>query len=93
MSKTRKLPQRICVGCQERKSKRELIRIVRTPAGEVTVDLTGKKSGRGAYICPQAACLQKAIKGKRLEKNLQISISSEVITTLKSMLAPPEEKV
>lgn len=92
MSKTRKLPQRICVGCQEKKSKRELIRIVRTPAGEVTVDLTGKQSGRGAYICPQTACLQKAVKGKRLERNLQVSISPEVIDTLNRMLAPPEEE-
>ncbi len=90
MSKIRKLPLRICVGCQEKKSKRELIRIVRTPAGEVAVDLTGKQSGRGAYICPKNDCLQKAVKGKRLEKNLQVPISPEIIDRLKKMMALPE---
>ncbi len=94
MGKTRKLPLRICVGCQEKKPKRELIRIVRTPDGEVRVDPSGKQSGRGAYICPQAVCLQKAIKGKRLEKNLQVPITPEIIDTLRTILAPegnPEE--
>ncbi len=74
------------MGCREKRPKRELIRIVRTPDGEVTVDLTGKKSGRGAYICPQVACLQKAVKGKRLEKNLKVSISPELIDALQKML-------
>lgn len=74
------------MGCREKRPKRELIRIVRTPDGEVAVDLTGKKSGRGAYICPQVACLQKAVKGKRLEKNLKVSISPELIDALQKML-------
>ncbi|NMA92395.1 MAG: YlxR family protein [Firmicutes bacterium] len=92
MSKKRRVPLRTCVGCREKKSKRELIRIVRTPAGEVTVDLTGKQSGRGAYICPRVACLEKAIKGRRLEKNLRVPITLEVIDTLRKMLVSPEEK-
>ena len=96
MGKIRKLPLRICVGCQERKPKRELIRIVRSPDGEVAVDPTGKKSGRGAYICPRIVCLQKAIKGKRLEKNLQVPITPAVIDALHKMLAleeNPEDQI
>ena len=62
----KKIPQRMCLGCQERKNKRELIRIVRSPEGEISIDPTGKKSGRGAYICNDLACLNKVIKSKRL---------------------------
>jgi uncharacterized protein len=79
MVKPRKISMRICIGCQEKKPKKELVRIVRTPQGEVALDLTGKKAGRGAYICPQSACMKKALKGKRLEKNLQHPVSTEVI--------------
>lgn len=86
MTKTRKIPLRICLGCQEKKPKKELIRIVRTPQGEVTVDLSGKKAGRGAYICPQSGCMKKALKGKRLEKNLQHPISEEVVAEIMEYL-------
>lgn len=79
----RKLPQRMCVGCQEMKTKKELIRIVRTPNNEVLIDASGKKSGRGVYICPRKECLQKALKANRLEKNLQVPISEEIINRLK----------
>ena len=58
--KVKKIPERLCVGCQEKHPKKELIRIVRSPEGEFSVDLTGKKSGRGAYICPKQECLEKA---------------------------------
>lgn len=71
----RKLPQRTCLGCQAQKSKREMIRIVRTPEGSVEVDPTGKKSGRGAYVCPSPECLELLRKGKRLEKVLGVSPS------------------
>ncbi len=81
--KQRKVPLRMCVGCQEMKPKKELIRIVRTPESEVILDSSGKKSGRGVYICPQKECLQKAIKSNRLEKNLQHPISEEVMNRLK----------
>ncbi|SHF23522.1 RNase P modulator RnpM [Desulforamulus putei] len=83
MPKVKKVPLRMCIGCQEMKPKRELIRVVRTPQETVEIDPTGKKSGRGAYICPNPDCLQKAIKGKRLERSLECSISPEIIETLK----------
>jgi len=73
----------MCVGCQEMKSKKELIRIVRTPQEEVLLDPTGKKSGRGVYICPDRECLKKALKSNRLEKSLQHPISEEVLERLK----------
>jgi len=82
----KKIPLRMCVGCQEMKSKKELIRIVRTPQEEVLLDPTGKKSGRGVYICPDKECLKKALKSNRLEKSLQHPISEEVIERLKTGL-------
>ncbi len=74
----RKIPMRKCLGCNEMKPKKELIRAVKSPEGEVSLDLTGKKSGRGAYICPDKSCFQKARKGKRLEKALEIAIPDSV---------------
>lgn len=79
----KKIPLRMCVGCQEMKAKKELIRIVRTPEAEVMLDPSGKKSGRGVYICPNKECLKKALKTNRLEKSLEHSISEEVIERLK----------
>lgn len=73
----------MCLGCREMKSKRELIRIVRSPEAEVLIDLTGKKAGRGAYICPSESCLTKALKSKALERALQIAIGAEIIDDLK----------
>ena len=67
--KVKKIPLRMCTGCMEMKPKKELIRVVKTPEGEVTVDLTGKKSGRGAYICRNIECLEKAFKAKRRFSN------------------------
>jgi len=87
MLKKRKIPLRVCIGCQEKKLKKELVRIVRTPEEKITLDLTGKKPGRGAYICPLESCLKKAIKGKRLEKNLQMPVSPDLITDLNKLLA------
>ncbi len=78
----KKIPQRMCLGCRVHKDKRELIRVVRTPTGEIELDSTGRKAGRGAYICPDAACLKKAIKGKGLEKSLQRNIPEDVVTRL-----------
>ena len=65
----KKIPQRMCVGCQEMHNKKELLRIVKTPEGEYLLDDTGKKSGRGAYVCHKEECLNKAFKEKRLEKS------------------------
>ena len=82
MPRIKKIPQRMCVGCQQMRSKKELIRVVRTPQDSIEIDLTGKKSGRGAYVCPGAECIQRAVKAKRLEKALQRPISAEVLNAL-----------
>ncbi len=80
--KTRKLPQRKCLGCNAVKLKQDLVRIVRTPEGEVLLDRSGKKPGRGAYVCPNAACIEKAITGKSLEKSLGVTIDEAVKKSL-----------
>ena len=80
--KPKKIPMRMCVGCREMKEKRELIRIVRTPEGEVALDATGKKSGRGAYVCRQAECLRRSIRQKQLERQLEITLTPEIIDAL-----------
>ena len=82
----KKMPQRTCMACQEKKDKRDLVRIVRSPEGEISVDLTGKKPGRGAYICPNLECLNKVIKSKRLERSLETTISQEIYESLKEQL-------
>lgn len=81
--KQKKIPQRMCVGCQEMKNKKELLRIVRTPEGEIVIDTTGKKSGRGAYVCPNEACLNKAFKEKRLEKAFKEAIEPAIYEQLR----------
>lgn len=85
--KQKKIPERRCVGCGESKSKKELIRVVRSPDGTVTLDLTGKKSGRGAYLCHSAACFKKARKSKRLESSLEVSIPEDVYDTLEAEIS------
>lgn len=82
MEKTKKVPMRKCLGCMQSFPKIELIRVVRTPQNQVCIDLTGKKSGRGAYLCKDKACLKKAIKAKRLQSNLEVQISEELIEAL-----------
>lgn len=82
--KSRKIPERMCIGCMEKKPKRELIRIVRTPEGEIVCDRTGKKPGRGAYICPEKKCLQLAAKSKRIEKSFSCRIDRSVYEELKN---------
>ncbi len=84
--KPRKIPMRSCVGCFESKPKKELIRIVRSPEGEISLDPVGKKAGRGAYICPDPECLKKARKAKRLEKSLECEIGPEVYEALEKEL-------
>lgn len=82
--KMRKIPQRMCNGCMEIKPKKELIRIVKSPEGEVSIDLTGKKPGRGAYICKNSECLEKAFKTKKLSRSLETPISEEVFEALRN---------
>lgn len=80
---TKKIPKRMCTGCMEMKPKKELIRIVRTKEGEVSIDFTGKKAGRGAYICKNIECLEKSVRAKRLTKSLETDISDEIYSKLK----------
>lgn len=74
----KKIPMRKCVGCAQMKEKRELIRIVRSPEGEIHLDLTGKMSGKGAYICRNSECFRKAVKAKRFERAFECAIPTEV---------------
>ena len=78
----KKIPQRQCMGCRERKEKRELIRVVRAPDGGVSLDFRGKAPGRGAYICPDPMCLKKAIRSKALERSLETAIPDEIYARL-----------
>ena len=86
MQKPRKIPQRQCVGCREMKDKRVLLRIVRTPEGEILLDSTGKKSGRGAYVCPDPECLKKACRSKALERAFDTAIPPEVYDALEGQM-------
>ena len=84
--KQKKLPLRMCLGCQEMKPKKELIRIVKDKEGSICVDFTGKKAGRGAYICRSAECFERARKGKRFEKAFETRIDENIFETLKKQL-------
>ncbi len=86
MAKLRKIPQRMCVGCREMKNKKDLIRVVRTPDGAIEVDPTGKKSGRGAYLCPSQDCFNQAVKGKRLQKALEHDVAPELLDFIRAKL-------
>ena len=74
----KKIPLRMCTGCGEMKAKKELVRVVRSKEGEISLDLTGKKSGRGAYVCPSLECLKKARKTRRIERSLDVKIPDEL---------------
>ncbi len=84
--KQKKIPLRMCLGCKEMKPKRELIRVVKNNEGEISIDLVGKKPGRGAYICRSANCLEQAIKAKRLEKAFETTIDMDIYNKLKNQL-------
>lgn len=78
----KKIPMRQCMGCRERKPKKELIRVVRSPDGTVSLDFKGKAPGRGAYLCPKSECLKKAIRSKSLDRNLEVTVPAEVLEAL-----------
>ena len=84
--KQKKLPLRMCAGCGEHKPKKELVRVVKSPEGDVSLDLTGKKPGRGAYVCPATDCLQKARKARRLEKAFSCQIPEAVYDAMEKEL-------
>ena len=78
----KKIPERQCMGCRERKNKRELIRVVRSPEGNVSLDFGGKMNGRGAYLCPDPECLKRAIRSKALDRSLEVTIPEDVYARL-----------
>ena len=86
MLKPRKIPQRQCLGCREMKNKRDLIRVVRSPEGEISLDFKGKKPGRGAYVCPEMACLKKVRKSKALERAFSAPVPPEVYEQLEEQM-------
>ena len=90
MAGVKKTPLRMCLGCGEMKPKKELIRAVKSPEGEISIDLTGKKSGRGAYICRSAECFRKARKARRFEKSFSCQISEEVYDSMEKELTENE---
>ena len=83
---TRSVPMRMCMGCSQMKPKKELVRVVRSAAGEILLDLTGKKSGRGAYVCKQIECLKKARKSRRIERSLGVEIPEAVYDAMEKEL-------
>lgn len=86
----RKQPMRMCVGCGEMKEKRELIRIVKSADGEISLDKTGKKNGRGAYLCHSAECLKKARKSKRIDRAFEITIPDVIYDRMEEEIAADE---
>ena len=88
----KKIPVRQCLGCREHKPKPELIRVVRSPEGEVSLDFKGKKPGRGAYVCPDPACLQKARKSRALERAFSAPLPYAVWAALEEQMKPGEEE-
>ena len=89
--KAKKIPIRQCLGCNEHKPKNEMIRVVRSPEGEISLDTRGKKSGRGAYICHSVKCLNKARKSRRIERALECVIPEEVYNAMEEELRLEEE--
>ena len=86
MQKAKKIPQRQCLGCREMKDKKALIRVVRSPEGEISLDFVGKKPGRGAYVCPRGECLKKARKSRALERAFETAIPAEVYDAMEAEL-------
>ena len=91
--KPKKIPMRMCLGCNEMKSKKELIRVVKSPEGEISLDFTGKKSGRGAYICRSVECFNKSRKGRRLEKAFSCKIDAGVYDAMAEELGNETENI
>lgn len=86
MNNTKKTPQRQCIGCGEMKNKKEMLRIIKTTQEEILIDITGKKNGRGAYVCKSSQCFNKAVKSKGLERSLKVAIPREVYEELEKEL-------
>ena len=91
--KEKKVPMRMCVGCREMKPKKELLRVVRSPEGIVSIDMTGRKPGRGAYVCRSAECLKRAIKQRQLERAFECPLGEETHASLLQALNDLEAQV
>ncbi len=91
MAVKKKIPQRMCIGCGEMKDKRDMLRVIKTSEDEIMIDATGKKNGRGAYVCFSQECLDKAVKNKGLERSLKKAIPAEVYDSLRKELEAIEE--
>lgn len=89
---TKKIPMRQCTGCREMKSKRDMIRVIKTKENEICIDATGRKNGRGAYICPSMECLTQAIKSRGLERSLKTSIPDTVYEQLKEEMSQLDKR-
>ena len=90
MMKTKKIPMRMCLGCGAMKPKRELIRVVKSKEGDISLDLTGKKSGRGAYICKSVECFEKARKARKFERSFSCMISEDIYNSMEGELRENE---
>ena len=90
MMKTKKIPMRMCLGCGEMKPKRELIRVVKSKEGDISLDLTGKKSGSGAYICKSVGCFEKARKARKFERSFSCMISEDIYNSMEGELRENE---
>ena len=90
MMKSKKIPMRMCLGCGEMKPKRELIRVVKSKEGDISLDLTGKKSGRGAYICKSVECFEKARKARKFERSFSCMISEDIYNSMEGELRENE---
>jgi len=82
MPAVKRMPQRKCIGCGVSKNKSDLLRVVRSPENELSIDLKGKKSGRGAYVCKDENCLKKAVKAKKFDRSLEVKISDDILESL-----------
>lgn len=92
MATVRKIPMRKCVGCNEKREKRELIRVLKTPEEEIVLDATGRRNGRGAYLCRNTECFRKAVRSRGLERSLGVSIPAAVIESLEKEMSEIEQK-
>ena len=92
MGANKKIPMRQCVGCQEMKNKKEMIRVLKTPEDKIVLDTTGRQNGRGAYVCPCTECLEKAIRNHGIERSLKTAVPEEVYEDLKKELSKIEKQ-
>ena len=91
-AQAKKVPLRKCTGCQQMKSKKEMLRLLRTPEGSIVLDTTGRKNGRGAYVCYSADCFEKAVKNKGLERSLKCKVPEETYESLKKEIGSIEKR-